>query len=325
MVTKKIALVFTTLVLANTALADNYSKKENTANFIVTPSVAYRYDVFKYSIPDEVFADRKVSELTWKNYVVQPSIKIELEPQPNQFTFLGQGKYGYILKDKSKSWDKDWKFSKIKGSKEIKPKIYSNAVSAVKGNILDLSGAIGYSVNLFSDNLLTFYLGYDYTNYKNNQYGIHNRLNNKNVLQRPLDQLITRYNFKTKAPWVGLSVNVPLNDKFSLKPTIKYYTFKYIGKGYWLLRDDLKKNPSIKHTAKGQGFGADVDLAYKYSDNLDFKINLETKRFKMKNGQDQMFLFADRINHKPERVVTRKLINLNIISYSISGGIKYRF
>jgi hypothetical protein len=322
---KKVAIVLAIALLASNAVADNYPKEEKTTNFIVTPSVVYRYDVFKYSIPDEVFTDRKVSELTWKNYIVQPSIKIELEPQSNEFTFLGQGKYGYILKNMSKSWDKDWKFPKIKGSKEIKPKIYSNAVSTVKGNILDLSGAVGYSLNLFSDNLITFYLGYDYTNYRNNQYGIYNRLNNKNVLQRPLDQLITRYNFKTKSPWVGLSLNVPISDNFLVKPTIKYYSFNYIGKGYWVLRDDLKKNPSIKHTAKGQAFGVDVDLAYKYFDNLDFKINLEIKRFKMKNGQDQMFLVADRVNHKPERVVTRKLINLSLISYSISGGIKYRF
>jgi hypothetical protein len=325
MIIKKTALVLTTLLIANTALADNYPKEEKTTNFIVTPSVAYRYDVFKWSIPDEVFADRKASELTWKNYIVQPSIKIELEPQPNEFTFLGQGKYGYILKNKSKSWDKDWKFSKIKGSKERIYKIHSNKVSNVKGNILDLSGAVGYSINLFSDNLITFYLGYDYTDYRNNQYGIYNRFNNKNVLQRPLDQLVTRYNFKTKSPWVGLSLNVPILDNFLVKPTIKYYSFKYVAKAFWLLREDFKKNPSFKHTAKGIGLGADIDLVYRYSNNLDFNINLETKNFKMRKGQDQTFLAANRVTHKPESVATRKLLGLSLTSYSISGGIKYKF
>jgi hypothetical protein len=325
MVIKKVALLLTAFLMVNTTFAESYSKEEKTTNFIVTPSIAYRYDVFKWSIPDKEFIGKKLSELTWKNYIVQPRIKIEIEPQPNQFTFLAQTKYGYILKNKSKSWDKDWEFHKPKRSNEVKSKIYSNKVSAVKGNILDLSGAIGYSVNLFNNNLLTFYLGYDYTDYKNNQYGIRRLVNSKNDIIFSSDQLVTRYNFKTKAPWVGLSVNVPINDKFLVKPTIKYYSFKYVGKGYWLLRDNLKKNPSFKDTAKGQGLGADVDLLYQYSDNLDFSISLEAKRLKMKKGNQQTFFVANRVTHAPERVVTGKLISLSLISYSISGGIKYRF
>ncbi len=306
-------------------MADSYSKEEKTTNFIITPSIAYRYDVFKWSIPPTEFPNKKVSELRWKNYIVQPGIKIEIEPTVNGFTFLGQAKYGYILKDKSKSWDKDWKFLKIKGSNDRITKIDSNTVSAVKGNVLDLSGAIGYSVNLFNNNLLTFYLGYDYTDCKNNNYGARQLFNNQNVVSLLSNRLYQKYNFKTKAPWVGLSFNIPLNDRFLVKPTVKYYSFNYIGKGYWIHRSDFKQNPSFKDTARGQGFGAGFDLLYKYSNNLDFNINLDAKRFKMKKGNQQTFLAVDRVNHKPERVDTRKLLGLSLASYSISGGIKYRF
>ena len=61
MVIKKLALVLTTLLIANTALADSYSQGEQTTNFIVTPSVAYRYDVFKWSVPSDRFPDKKIS------------------------------------------------------------------------------------------------------------------------------------------------------------------------------------------------------------------------------------------------------------------------
>ncbi|MBM3467629.1 MAG: hypothetical protein FJX70_07385 [Alphaproteobacteria bacterium] len=325
MVIKKATLVLTTLLLANTALASSDPNEEKMTNFIVTPSVAYRYDVFKWSIPSTEFPNKKLSELTWKNYIIQPSIKIETEPQENWFTFLGQGKYGYILKNMSKSWDKDWLFHKQKKSNKIKSKIDSNTVSSVKGNILDLSGAIGYSVNLFSDNLLTFYLGYDYTDYKNSNYGARQLVNNRNDVVFSSSQLYQKYNFKTKAPWVGLSLNTPITDKLSVKPTIKYYSFKYIGQGYWIHRDDLKQNPSFKDTAKGTGLGADLDLAYKYSNNLDFNINLGVKRFKMKKGQTQDFKKASKGLGIPESVVNRKLISLSLTSYSISGGIKYKF
>jgi len=323
---KKTVLTLTTLIISSTALAVNPQKPvetEQTNNFVVTPSVAYRYDFFKWSIPHNIFPDKKLSELTWKNYIVQPSIKIELEPQPNQFTFLAHAKYGYILENSSKSWDKDWHYHRQK-SGNIKAELESNTLSSVKGNILDLSGAVGYSFNLPKNNLLTFYVGYDYSDYKNNNYGAYQLAYNKNDIVIPFDQLLQKYNFRTKTPWVGLSVNTALNDKFSIIPTIKYYSFKYIGKGYWLLRDDLAQNPSLKHTAKGKGFGVGIDLIYKYSHNLDFNINLETKRFKMRKGQAQDFLVADPDFNEPERVITRKLFDLRFISSSISAGVRYK-
>ena len=94
--------------MVTTSFADTYSKEEKTTNFIVTPSIAYRYDVFKWVLDDFYCTGKKASKLLWKNRIVQPSIKIELEPQPKQFTFLGQVKYGHILKNQSKSWDHDW-------------------------------------------------------------------------------------------------------------------------------------------------------------------------------------------------------------------------
>jgi hypothetical protein len=141
MVIKKASAFLIVLLTVTTTLADSYSKEEKTTNFIVTPSVAYRYDVFKWSIPHPDF-NSKLSELIWKNNIIQPSVKIEVEPKKNQFTFLGQVKYGYILKSPSKSWDYDWEYDPATPN--------SKTFSSVRGNILDLSGAIGYSVNLFN-------------------------------------------------------------------------------------------------------------------------------------------------------------------------------
>lgn len=312
---KKVVLMLTVLFVSNSALAtspEEFTKVDKTTSFIVTPSLAYRYDVFKWSVPHPQF-NRKLSELIWKNHIVQPGIKFEIEPKANQFTFLGQVKYGYILKNTSKSWDYDW-------LDNTEP--FSKTFSQVKGNILDLSGAIGYSVNLFKDNLLTFYLGYDYTDYKNKNYGFHQLALGQDKVVYPFNQIGQKYYFKTKSPWVGLSVNTQLNNKFSIIPTIKLYSFNYVGKGYWLLRDDVKQDPSMKHNAKGRGLGFDVDFLYKYSDNLDFKINLEVKKLKMKTGKEKAFYNANIFGG--ERIATRKLFDLSLISSSISAGLKYK-
>jgi len=321
MVIKKVTLVLATLLIANMVLADTYSKEEKTTNFIVTPSIAYRYDVLKWSIPSNRFLDKKNSELVWKNRILQPSIKIAIEPKPNQFTFLGQVKYGHILKNQSKSWDHDWDHTRdITGN--VTSKLVSTSKSQATGNILDLSAAIGYSVNLFRSNLFTFYFGYDYSDYRNKNYGDHQL-----VFKRKLDYfssggLFQKYYFKTQSPWLGLSVNAPLNEKFAIIPTIKFYSFKHIGKGYWVHRGDLKQDLSFKDTAKGKGIGFDLDFIYKYSNNLDLALNLEIKRFKMKKGRQETFYNS--LSPGGERVDTTKLLDLSLSSSSISAGLKYK-
>lgn len=313
---KKAILTLTTVLVSSITLASSPTKTtdiEQNTRFVVTPSVAYRYDIFKWSIPHHHF-NSKLSELVWKNHIIQPSIKIETEPKANEITVLGQVKYGYILRSPSKSWDYDWQYHPITPD--------SKTFSSVRGNIIDVSGAIVYSLNLFKDSLLTFYLGYDYSDYKNKDYGCRQLANNQNALLNNFNQLISKYYFKTQSPWIGLSVNAPITDRFQVVPTIKLYSFKYVGKGYWLLRNDVKHNPSMKHNAKGTGLGFDVDFLYKYSDNLDFKINLEAKKFKMKTGKEQIFLSDKAIGG--ERVGSRKLYDLSLLSSSISAGLKYK-
>jgi hypothetical protein len=318
---KKVAIVLATSLLASNAVADNYSKEEKTTNFIVTPSIAYRYDVLKWVLGDNYFPGKKASELIWKNRILQPSIKIEIEPKPNQFTFLGQVKYGHILKNQSKSWDHDWDHTRdIAGN--VTTKLSSTTKSQATGNILDLSGAVGYSLGLFKDSLLTFYIGYDYSDYRNKNYGDHQL-----VFKRKLDYfssggLFQKYNYKTYSPWIGLSVNTSLSDKFSITPTIKLYSFKHIGKAYWIYRPDLKQDPSFKNTAKGQGLGFDLDFIYKYSDNLDLMLNLENKSFKMKKGKQEMFFNSRAIGGAG--VETIKLLDLSLRSSAISAGLKYK-
>ena len=322
---KRTVLTLTTLLASSTAFAAIPPKPEEikeSSNIVVTPSIAYRYDVFRWSICDKYFKNKKRSELIWKNHIIQPGIKIEIEPQTNEVTFLGQTKYGYILKKPSESWDYDWQVYKdTTGNIISEPE--SKTKSLATGNILDLSGAVGYSINLFNNNLLTFYVGYDYTDYKNKNYGVYQRVNNSNDLLHNFNQIVAKYYFKTQSPWLGLSVNTPITDRFRVVPTIKFYSFNYVGKGYWLLRDDLQQNPSFKDNAKGNGFGLDVDFLYKYSDSLDFKINLETKKFKMKKGKQQTFEAAD--IRGPAVVTTSKLFALNLISSSTSIGFRYKF
>jgi hypothetical protein len=223
---RKLVISLINLLFINIVFADSYSNKEQTTNFVIAPSIAYRYDVFKWAIPHREFTNKKNSELIWKNHIVQPGIKFEIEPKQNQFTFLGQVKYGYILKNQSNSWDHDWDNTRdITGN--VISKLVSTTKSQTTGNILDLSGAVGYSLNLFKNNLFSFYLGYDYSDYQNKNYG-DIQLAYKTNFSFSSGGLSRKYYFKTHSPWLGLSINTPITVCMVIKPLKIVYKYLQI-------------------------------------------------------------------------------------------------
>ncbi len=309
-------IIITSLALSTACKADEEAVGK-TQKFIITPFAGYRYDVFRWSIPEANSTNsKKNSELTWKNHISETGIKIEMQPEGNQFSFQGQLKYGYIL-PKSRNQDSDWdnigEFSK--------------AFSSVKGNTFDLSGAIGFSQNI-TPVLVTYCMGIDYSKCRMQSYGVHysiNRLRNQNIsnidkLGRiyPKSQLVTRYNFSNYSPWLGASMNYSFNDKFSIIPTVKLYLFFLYGQANWVLRDDFQHNPSFVHKALGIGASFDNELLYKHSNNLDLRVNLGIKKLSMTKGKDKAFLANN-------TTLSKDLKKLSLFSSFISGGIRYHF
>lgn len=305
-------LIITLATLPLISKAEDVS--ETNRDIIIAPFTGYRYDIFKWAIPNSTSStDPMASELTWKNNISETGITIGTKPEENLFNFLGQFKYGYILSS-SKVQDSDWD--------DIGE--HSRAFSSVKGNTFDLSGAIGFS-QTWRDNLINYTIGIDYTKYQMRDYGVYfsiNRVENTDTsgpLGRtdPKSQLTGKYNFDNYAPWVGASVDYSINEKFSIVPTVKLYLFYLSGQGYWALRTDLQQDPSFTDKALGIGASFDTALLYKYTNDLDFKVNIGIKRFDMKQGRRKTFL-ANGTD------VTTDLKKLSLFSSSVSVGIKYK-
>ena len=306
-------LIITLATLPLISKAEDVS--EATRNIIVTPFTGYRYDIFKWATPNGTSStDPILSELTWKNNISETGIKIGTKPAENQFNFLGQFKYGRIL-GSSKNQDSDWD--------NIGE--FSRTFSSVKGNIFDLSGSVGFS-KAWKNTLINYAIGIDYTKYQMRDYGLYysiNRVQDEYISDplgrtHPKSQLVKKYNFDNYAPWVGASMDYSVSDKLSIVPTIKLYLFYLYGKGYWVLRDDFQQNPSFTGKALGIGASFDTALLYKYTNNLDFKVNIGIKKFDMKQGRQKTFL-ANGTD------VTTDLKKLSLFSSSVSVGIKYQF
>lgn len=294
-------------------------KANNTEDYgiNITPFTGYRYDVYKWSIPQGNSAkDVKASELTWKNHIWESGIKIETQKEDKTINFLGQARYGIILNN-SKNQDSDWD--------EIGE--YSRTISKTKGNSIDISGAIGYS-QLFSKSLLTYYIGMDYTKYNLKDYGLYSKISREpgtdNIehdylgQRYPNSKLVTKYSFDNYAPWIGVSLNYQISDTLSIVPFIKAYGFYLHGEADWVLRDDVKHDPSFIDKATGYGASIDTEVLYKYSDSLDFRANLGVKGLKMLKGNKKAFA----VDGETDKT---KLKDLTFISSSVSAGIKYRF
>ena len=289
---------------------------ETKRGIIVTPFTGYRYDIYQWSTPyGSSSTDRTLSELTWKNHISETGLKIETKPEENQFNFQGQFKYGRILSN-SKNQDSDWD--------ELGE--FARSFSSVKGNILDLSGSMGFSRKL-TNSLVTYYLGMDYTKYLMKDYGLNYkmyRLYNTDIIIpnasgqiESKSKLVSKYNFNHYAPWIGASIDYSFNDKFSIIPTIKLYLFYLSGQADWVLRENLRHDPSFTHKALGIGGSFDTELLYQYTNNLAFKANVGIKKFDMKKGTHKTF-FANGTN------ASRDLKKLSLFSSSISAGIKYK-
>lgn len=294
-------------------LADSVPTSHTTIS--ITPFAGYRYDVFQWSIPMGTCSTKnKASELTWKNHILETGVKIETRPEDREFSFLGQMKYGIILNNstlKDADWDNLGEFS--------------TSISRVKGNIVDLSGAVGVSRQL-SSALITYYLGMDYTKYQMKNYGLNYKTNryfnsyiNDTLGQtHSKSQLVSKYSFDNYAPWVGASIFYPINDKISLKPTIKAYLFYLLSKADWVLRNDYVKGTSFTHRAFGTGASVDTELLYQYNQKLDIHANIGFKIFRMLEGRKKHFF-------RHGYTYSNDLKKLSFMSSSISGGIKYKF
>ena len=292
------------------------AESSNQSSFAITPFIGYRYDIYQWSIPQgDSTKDKKLSELTWKNHVLESGIKLETEKVDKKLNFLGQFKYGLIL-DKSTSQDSDWD--------DIGE--YSRSSSKVKGSSIDISGAVGYS-QAVSQFLITYYLGMDYTNYNLKNYGLYNKISREpetnNIEYDYLGEryskskLTSKYKFDNYAPWVGVSMYYPINKQLSIAPFVKLYGFYLESEADWVLREDVKHNPSFTDKAYGYGASLDTEILYKHNDNLDFRTNLSVKGFKMTKGKKKAFAIGG------ESDIT-KLKALTFISSSISAGIKYK-
>jgi len=310
------------LLVITLSISPSLSTAEETLeakhNIIVTPFTGYRYDVFQWSLPlHGIDTNRKISELTWKNHIFESGIQIETKPEEKEFNFLGQIKYGYILSN-STSQDSDWD--------DIGE--YARSFSSVKGNILDLSGAVGIS-QAFKNTLVTYYLGMDYNKYQTKSYGLDykiNRLYHGSIGvvggDHPKSQLVSKYKFDNYAPWIGASIDYAINDKFSIIPTVKLYLFYLSGEADWVLRDEYKHNPSFTHKAFGVGGSFDTKISYKYNKNLALKASVGIKKFTMKQGREKLF-YSDN-SFLAGYTGKSDLKKLSLFSSYLSAGIIYK-
>jgi len=298
------SLLFFVLV----AKAENETPRKSIS---LEPFTEYRYDVFQWSITD-LFdygtPRKKVSELTWKNYIFNNGIKIKTLEQDNNFNFLGKISYGLVLKGSSMQ-DSDWNYI---GDE------FSRSFSTVKGDVLDISSAIGTS-RKFRTSLFTYYVGFDYSKYQFNDYGLRYQINEYHFGKVDNSIIVSKYRYKDYTPWIGASILIPINDNLSINPTAKFCLSYIYGEGDWLLRDDRRNGVDIIDRAFSKGGSFDIKLSYNRGEHLKINTNFGIKKISMVYGVKEIY------RNNQEVLYPAYLKNLTHSSFYISFGVNCFF
>jgi len=285
-------------------------------NVHLTPLVGYRYDHLQWSIPDNGDAiDGKLSELNWKTNTAEAGLQIHTNPEQDRFNYLGKVKYGMIFKKNSKNQDSD--YDNI-GE-------YSRAFSKVKGDILEVSMAVGYSTTL-SKSLLTYYGGLEFSHFNLKDFGVNYKINRQRFsnVNLPLGQDVPNsehnktYQVNTYRPWIGISTYYQLSDRMSFTPLAKLYFFSFHNKANWMVQPIIVTTPirkSFIHNGHGWGIGLDGTFAYTLNRNLAITSNIEIKKFVMLKGRDNVYMTDG-------SVLKNNLKSLFLFAGSITFGIK---
>lgn len=203
----------------------------------------WRRDELKWSIAGFQDTPNILSELTWDDLNIALVSGRAILDLPVGLIIKAEGDYGKILSGEVQDSDYFGDNRTIEFSR-------SNS-DAGKGEVYDLSAAVGYPLMDYELFSLVTYGGYSSHHQNLRIY------NGRQTVESdfsppigPIPGLDSKYDARWSGPWVGAEADINLWDVL-LSVTYEYHWGRYRGKGFWNLRQDLVGG--FTHTADMHG------------------------------------------------------------------------
>ena len=272
----------------------------------------YRVDRLEWSIANTTGMPNILSELTWDNVeIYQVSARASLEFPKHHFYLEGSGSVGWIIGGDNQDSDyagnnRTFEFSRS-----------NNDTS--DGDVLDLSGAVGYMFSVGED---SDYPPYDVKLLVGYSYQEQN-LNITDGFQTIPPQgsfpgLDSRYETEWNGPWVGFEIGQTRKKWPSLTFRFEYHWADYNAVADWNLRTDFQHPKSFAQDADGTGYIVSLDLRWKVGDRWDFLVNGNYQDWGTDSGNDRTFLANGSI-------LDTQLNEVTWVSWAVNLGVRLSF
>lgn len=237
------------------------STPKSTAKFwqsTLSAASGYQSGKFDWNIPNGNESPNIVSELTWDDLDIWTNA-LQFEALGNEKWMIQLGfSYGEILDGRNR--DSDYLFDDRGGE-------FSRSYADVDGHTLSARAMLGYRFNLLDGRLsLTPALGYAFDQQQfedSNGYQAINRIDGYTGSFPGLD---SSYETEWHAGVVDLGLAFRLTKRVELLGGGSFAMGSYDADAVWNLRDDLRQNPSFRHSADGYGASARLGLRYQLAD-----------------------------------------------------------
>lgn len=197
-----------------------------------------------------------LSELKWEGLSANQATAAATFSTCNRLYFRSYATYGRIFRGKNS--DRDYSENGREGL------LASSVAKAGKGELFDLSAALGYRFAIFCERLAAVPL------FGLSWHEQHLRMYDGKELFPEIDEigkLHSSYKTRWWGPWVGGDLIAQPTRLFTLFASFEYHWGQYQGKGHWNLREDFLTG--FKHRARESGILLTAGGSYRfYSDYL---------------------------------------------------------
>lgn len=274
--------------------------------------IGYRHDQVDWNIAGLNGTPNILSELQWQNIQsVMLNTGAALSFADNWY---GEANLGYGNIFDGRNQDSDYFLDNRQGE-------FSRSNNLTEdGATIDLSGAIGYHLNIGWKNTtpnlrLTPKLGYAFhTQQFNTTQGFQTI-----PAFGSFDGLDSYYDATWFGPWGGLATRFNVSKALTLDAQVDYHLADYEGTGNWNLRDDFAHPQSFTHKAEGYGITASALARYRLNNDWTLRLSANWQTWQAHHSG------VDTTNFSDGTSLTTGFNGANWDSYGFNFGVEYRF
>lgn len=272
----------------------------SSSNFEI--DLGYRRDELKWSIAN-TFTDPKgkvvnfpnvLSELQWKELNIAQIAGTFGYVSDCNYAIKINADYGHIFH--GKNIDSDY-------HKDNKRGLWSRSQNnAGKGNVCDISGAVGYKcTSSLGRCVVTPLIGYSYQNQNLHVYdGVQTVCIDFSLIDEgfvhcatgPFPGLDSKYTARWFGPWVGMDFGVRVEQCAYMFGGLEWHLSSYRGYGKWNLRPELGP---FHHKAHGHGWIATLGGKWEVWRDWDIGIVGHYRDFRTNHGRETYTINVDGI------------------------------